>query len=87
MTNLADYVIDKEESRDKGNPTEIKHTVVKGKPPKGKIIKVPRMEMVHETQGNITSEFDSISGCIDDNGDINIKDMETQARKKFKNEW
>ena len=84
---MADYVIDKEESRDKGNPTEIKHTVVKGKPPKGKIIKVPRMEMVHETQGNITSEFDAISEHIDDRGDIDMKGMATKGRKKFPNDW
>ena len=54
---MTDYEVDKTENRDKDNPTEIKHTLVKGKPLKGKIIKVPRMEMVHETQGNVTSEI------------------------------
>ncbi len=87
MTSLADYAIDKEENREKDNVTEIKHIVVKGKPPKGKIIKSPIMDMVHETKGNITSEFDTISEYTDDRGDIDMKAMAAKARKKYPSDW
>lgn len=84
---MADYAIDKEENREKGNPAEIKHVVTKGKLPKGKIIKQPLMEVVHETKGNITSEFDALSEYVDNRGDINMKEMVVKGKKKFPDNW
>lgn len=87
MSNLADYTIDKEENREKDNVTEIKHVVVKGKPPKGKIINTPLMQMVHETKGDITEDFDTLSENVDGRGDIDMKGVAAKGRKKFPDNW
>ena len=84
---MTDYVVDKEENREKGNPAEIKHTLIKGKPLKGKIIKIPLLEVTDLMKGNITSEFDALSEHLNDRGDIDMKGMATKGRKKFPNDW